>query len=525
MTVHLVGAGPGDPRLITVRGAELLARADVVVHDRLVDPALLELVRPEAVLVDVGKGSGLARQQQDINALLVEHGQRSATVVRLKGGDPFVFGRGGEEIEALLAAGVPVEVVPGVSSAVAAPAAAGVPVTHRGLSTSVTIVTGHAGAGGGGGAGAGAGGAGGAGGGGGGASGAGAGGDGGSGVDWASLAAGGGTLVVLMGVDTRAAIARSLLDGGRDPATPVAVVRWGTTGRQHTVRTTLAGLGTVEATAPSTIVVGAVAGLELGTIEDRPLHGMTVVATRPRSASVALRGALVDAGANVVQLPVTAVADPSDGGAALHRAVAGIGRYRWVLFTSATAVDRVLGIVRDGRDLAGVGIAAVGPATAAALAEHRMVADVVPADDASGAGLAAAMPTPAGDGGSGRVLYPRAADARRALPDGLAAKGWVVDEVEAYRTVPVPPQDLPARALAAARGATAIVVAAPSAVTAAAAAIGLPCPPVVCIGPTTADAARSAGMVVAAVAARPTPDEIVRALSGWWEVHRPGRAP
>ncbi|MDA8267307.1 MAG: uroporphyrinogen-III C-methyltransferase [Actinomycetota bacterium] len=499
MTVHLVGAGPGDPRLITVRGAELLAQADVVVHDRLVDPALLELVRPEALLVDVGKGAGLARQQRDINALLVEHGRRSATVVRLKGGDPFVFGRGGEEIEALLAAGVPVEVVPGVSSAVAVPAAAGVPVTHRGLSASVTIVTGHAGPG--------------------------AGGGGGGVVDWASLAAGGGTLVVLMGVDTRAAIARSLLDGGRDPATPVAVVRWGTTGRQHTVRTTLAGLGAVEATAPSTIVVGAVAGLELGTIEDRPLHGMTVVVTRSRSASAALRGALVDAGANVVQLPVTAVADPSDGGAALHRAVAGIGRYRWVLFTSATAVDRVLGIVRDGRDLAGVGIAAVGPATAAALAEHRMVADVVPADDASGAGLAAAMPTPAGDGGSGRVLYPRAADARRALPDGLAAKGWVVDEVEAYRTVPVPSQDLPAPALAAARGATAIVVAAPSAVAAAAAAIGLPCPPAVCIGPTTADAARSAGMVVAAVAARPTPDEIVRALSEWWEVHRPGRAP
>ncbi len=497
VTVHLVGAGPGDPRLITVRGAELLARADVVVHDRLVDPGLLELVSPQAVLVDVGKGSGLARQQhhqQDINALLVEHGRRSATVVRLKGGDPFVFGRGGEEVEALLAAGVPVEVVPGVSSAVAVPAAAGVPVTHRGLSASVTIVTGHAGAGGG-------------------------------GVDWAALAAGGGTLVVLMGVDTRAAIARALLDGGRDPATPVAVVRWGTTGRQHTVRTTLAGLGTIEATAPSTIVVGAVAGLSLGTIEDRPLHGMTVVVTRPRAASAALRGALMDAGADVVQLPVTAVAGPSDGGVALHRAVAGIGRYRWVLFTSATAVDRVLGMVRDGRDLAGVGIAAVGPATAAALAEHRMVADVVPAEDASGAGLAAAMPTPAGDGASGRVLYPRAADARRALPDGLAAKGWVVDEVEAYRTVPVPPQDLPARALAAARGATAIVVAAPSAVTAAAAAIGLPCPPVVCIGPTTADAARSAGLVVAAVAARPTPDEIVRALSGWWEVHCPGRAP
>lgn len=250
MTVYLVGAGPGHPELLTLRGASLLGRADVVVHDRLVARELLELAPAGALLLDVGKTPGhpghpgrpgrtghLGHQghQADINALLVEHGRRAATVVRLKGGDPFVFGRGGEEAEALLAAGVPFEIVPGVSSAFAAPAAAGIPVTHRGVSASVTVVTGRAG------------------------------GPGTSaGVDWATVAHGDGTLVVLMGMAERAAVAEALLAAGRPADTAVAVVHWGTTDRQRVVRTTLDGLADVDLPAPATIVVGPVAALALG---------------------------------------------------------------------------------------------------------------------------------------------------------------------------------------------------------------------------------------------------------------------
>jgi uroporphyrin-III C-methyltransferase len=238
VTVYLVGAGPGHPELLTVRGAALLARADVVVHDRLVARELLELAPAGAVRLDVGKAPGRPgrpARQADINALLVEHGRRAATVVRLKGGDPFVFGRGGEEAEALLDAGVPFEIVPGVSSAFAAPAAAGIPVTHRGVSASVTVVTGHVGASG-----------------------------PASEVDWASLASAGGTLVVLMGMAERAAVAEALLAAGRPADTAVAVVHWATTDRQRVVRTTLAGLPDVDLPAPATIVVGPVATLALG---------------------------------------------------------------------------------------------------------------------------------------------------------------------------------------------------------------------------------------------------------------------
>jgi len=234
VTVYLVGAGPGHPELITVRGAALLGRAEVVVHDRLIGRGLLDLAPAGAEVVDVGKLPGGPPSQDGINALLVEHGRRGREVVRLKGGDPFVFGRGGEEAEALSAAGVPFEVVPGVTSATAAPGAAGIPVTHRGLSTSVTVVTGRVG-------------------------------DPSSpGVDWEALARAGGTLVVLMGMSERARIASALLVAGRDPATPVAVVHWATTGDQRVVRTTLSDLPAVDLPSPSTIVIGEVAALDVG---------------------------------------------------------------------------------------------------------------------------------------------------------------------------------------------------------------------------------------------------------------------
>ena len=244
MTVYLVGAGPGDPGLLTRRGAELLAQADVVLYDRLVSPEVLDLAAPSAELIDVGKElpdgtSGGGRKGQDarqheITRLLVEHGGRAGVVVRLKGGDPFVFGRGGEEVEALARAGLAFEVVPGVTSAFAAPAVAGIPVTHRGVASSVTVVTGRVG---------------------------GAGSDAGGAPDWAALARAGGTLVILMGMGTRAAIADALVAGGRSPDTPAAVVASATTADQRVVRTTLAGLAEVDLDSPAVIVVGPVVGL------------------------------------------------------------------------------------------------------------------------------------------------------------------------------------------------------------------------------------------------------------------------
>lgn len=486
MTVYLVGAGPGDPGLLTRRGADLLARADVVVYDRLVDPALLALAPEGAELVDAGArpaAEGAAARQARVSALLVARARAGKSVVRLKGGDPFLFGRGGEEAEALEAAGVPWALVPGVSSALAVPAYAGIPVTHRGLSTSVTVVTGRVGEP------------------------AGAG-----GVDWGSLARAGGTLVVLMGMATRHEIARRLVDGGRPPSTPVAVVERGATPGQRTVRTTLAGLADVALGSPSVIVVGPVAALDLDWAGRRPLAGWSVAVTRPRDQAGPTAAALSAAGARVLEAPVVRTAGPADGGEALRRAAGSVGGYGWVAFTSANAVRRFVPLLRDGRALGGVRLAAVGPATASALAGFHLVADLVPGEGGGGAaGLVAAFPeAPPG----GRVLFPRAAGARRTLPDGLRSRGWEVHEVEAYRTEPAA---LPAPVAAEVASADAIVFASPSAVDAylhpAGGGRGLSVPPVVaCLGPTTADAARRHGLTVAVAAASPSPEALVAGL-------------
>jgi len=485
VTVYLVGAGPGDPGLLTRRGAEVLARAEVVLYDRLVDPALLDLAPPAAVRIDVGKAPGEARDQDTVNALLVEHGRRAVTVVRLKGGDPFVFGRGGEEAAALVAAGVHVEVVPGVSAAFAAPAAAGVPVTQRGVSSSVTVVSGHVGEPGTPGA-----------------------------VDWASLGRAGGTLVVMMGMAGRDALAARLLAAGRDPGEPVLVVQWGTTPAQRSVRTTLGELAGVELGAPSTIVVGPVAALDVRSADTRPLAGRSVVVTRARAAAASLVAALEAAGASVVGLPVTAVADPADGGAALAAAAAEAGGYGWVAFTSATAVERFLGALPDVRSLGGVLLAAVGPATAAALAGRGLRADLVPAEY-SAAGLVQAMArrTPADPAGT-RVLFPRAAEARDVLAPGLRALGYAVDEVEAYRTVVAGGAEgtTPA-ALDAAATADVVTFASPSAVRAYLELHGTRRRPplAACLGPATAEAAAGAGFAVV-VAAEHSVGGLVAAL-------------
>ena len=426
MTVHLVGAGPGDPGLLTRRGAEVLAHADVVVHDRLSESSLLDLAPPGAERISVGKTpKGPSTPQDEINALLVEKGRAGLNVVRLKGGDPFVFGRGGEEAAALAAAGIPFEVVPGVTSAVAVPAYAGVPVTHRGLSTSFTVVTGT---------------------------------DApwaSSETDWEAVARVGGTIVILMGVAVRAAIAERLQAGGLAGDTPVTAVQWGTRPDQRTVRTTLAELGEADVASPSVIVVGAVAGLDLGWYERRPLFGRRVVVTRARTQSSGLAARLADLGAHVLEVPTIEVADPEDP-AALAAAAGRLDRYDWVAFTSANAVERLLAHVRDARAFGSARIAAVGAATATALAASNLVADLVPERFVAEA-LVEAMPE-----GDGRVLLPQAAGARDVLAKGLAGKGWDVDVVHAYRTVPARP---PAALVDAARRADAITFTSSSTVT------------------------------------------------------------
>jgi uroporphyrinogen III methyltransferase/synthase len=481
MTVYLVGAGPGDPGLLTRRGAALLARADVVLHDRLVSPALLDLVPSSALVIDVGKGpdssqddataAGGAARQQDIDALLVEHGRASAVVVRLKGGDPFLFGRGGEEAAVLTQAGVPWEVVPGVTSAFGVPAAVGIPVTQRGLAASVTVVTGRVGAE-----------------------------DGTDAPDWEALAGVGGTLVILMGMANRAAIAAALIAGGRAPDTAVAVVARGTTAAQGVARTTLAGLADVDLAGPAVIVIGPVAalGLETGPSGGSgPLAGRTVVVTRTGERARGLVDALERAGATALELPLTRQVDPGDGGSALRSAAAAVQENDWVVLTSVNAVDRFVGALRDARALAGVQVAAVGPATADALRAGGVEPDLVPAEH-SARGLVEEFPAAGESGGTvRRVLFPSADLAPGTIPEGLRQKGWDVRRVEAYRTVPraAPEPELLTRVAAADAltfTATSTVQAFLALRTAAGEPVAAPAH-VVCIGPTTAAAARAAG--------------------------------
>ena len=492
MTVYLVGAGPGDPGLLTRRGAELLARADVVLHDRLVSPEVLDLVPPTAQLIDVGKGPGTADggggRQDEIARLLVEHGRASAVVVRLKGGDPFLFGRGGEEVEVLEQAGIAWEVVPGVTSAFGVPAAVGIPVTHRGLASSVAVVTGRVGD---------------------------AGGVGGP--DWEALAQAGGTLVILMGMTTRAAVADALLRGGRAPDTPVAVIARGTTAAQRVVRTSLAGLAGVDLGPPAVIVVGPVAALGAGApTGGGPLAGRTVVVTRSGRSARALVGALEAAGATTLELPLTHQIDPSDGGAALRAAAATVRENRWVVLTSVNAAERFMAELRDARALGDVQVAAVGPATADALRRAGVEPDLVPARHTA-QGLVDEFPAPGGSGAS-LVLFPGADLAPDTVTEGLGRLGWDVRRVEAYRTAPLGPPDpeLVARVAAA----DALTFSATSSVRAFLALRtqeGAPVPPpdhVVCIGPTTAAAARAAGLDGVHEAPDASPGAIVAELVG-----------
>lgn len=421
--VSLVGAGPGDPGLLTRRGAELIGRAEVLVHDGLVHPALLDLAPPGCEIVYAGKKhapAGQALSQDQINALLVDHAGAGKRVVRLKGGDPFVFGRGAEECRVLHEAGIRFEVVPGVTAATAVPAYAGIPLTAREHTSTVAFATGHE-----------------------------APGKELSAVDWQSLARAG-TVVLFMAVRTAASCADQLIAAGRDPATPAAAIHWGTTSRQRTVSAPLGELAAAMDAAgvkpPALLVIGDVVSLRpwLDWHERRPLFGARVLVPRPADQAGGFAQALADHGAEPVIMPVTRIAPPGDGErAAIDRAVA--SSYDWTIFTSANAVARFFEELgargRDARALAGSQLACVGPATARALAARGLVADLVP-DRGDATGLAEALQARAGEALRGaRVLVPRAAEGRDEAVDALGAAGAAVELITVYRTEIVPADD------------------------------------------------------------------------------------
>jgi uroporphyrinogen III methyltransferase/synthase len=415
--------------------------------------------------------------------VLVDPGATGKTVVRLKGGDPFVFGRGGEEAEALAAAGIAFELVPGITSAIAAPAYAGIPVTHRGLSTHVTVVTGHEDPA-----------------------------KGTTDTDWSALARAGGTLVILMGAGHLADIAARLIDGGRAPDTPVAAVRWGTTPGQQTIRSTLAEVADAGVRAPSAIVVGRVAALDLAWFEARPLFGRTVVITRAREQASTLRTRLELLGAEVVELP-TILVEP------IEFSLPALDAYDWLVVTSANGVDSLFdrGLAPaglDARALAGLRVAAIGPGTAAALSRRGIRPDLVP-ERFVAESLVDAFPAPdAGPTGPARVLVARAEQARDVLPEGLEAAGYAVDVLAVYRTVRAEPAPEDLERVRAGR-VDAVTFTSSSTVTGFCDLVGSlsdPQPRVVSIGPVTSRSAVERGLRVDIEADPHSVDGLVTAL-------------
>ncbi|NLX18378.1 MAG: uroporphyrinogen-III C-methyltransferase, partial [Desulfobulbus sp.] len=413
--VYLVGAGPGDPGLITLRGKYLLEHAEAVVYDYLANPKLLGYVPKTAERIYAGKkGGGLhAFTQENINRLLVRLAKEGKTVVRLKGGDPFIFGRGGEEIEELVREGIDFEVVPGVTSATAAATYAGIPITHREYTASVVFVTGHE--------------------------------DPtkkSSNIAWEKLATGAGTIVVYMGIKTLPNITQKLMDYGRSPETPVAVVRWASTPQQRSVVGTLATICDIVQKAdikpPALVIVGEVVRLRntIDWFEKRPLFGRRIVVTRTREQASELVAQLEEHGAECLEYSTIHI-EPVDDYTLIDQAVAQMETYQWVLFTSLNTVShffrRLAALGYDSRRLAGTKIAAVGKATAEALLAYGITADLVP-QKFTGQGLAEALLS--AEVRDNRILLPRALHASDILPEMLTDAGAEVTIVPVYRNVP-----------------------------------------------------------------------------------------
>ena len=503
--VYLVGAGPGDPELLTVKGLRLLESADVIVHDRLIDERLLSMAGPDAELVDAGKIplSAAGRTQSDINDFLVSQAQRGKSVVRLKGGDPFVFGRGGEEADALVAAGVEFEVVPGVTSAVAAPAYAGIPLTHREHASSFTVVTGSL-----------------------------------STTsekdspDWSNLARTPGTLVILMGWSALSDIAATLIANGKSGATPSAVVSWGSEPWQRTATGRLDSIADIAKSqglsAPATVVIGDVVGLRerLNWFETLPLLGRRVLVTRSRNQAGVLSKRLAEVGAIPIEIPTIEVRPPHDY-SDLDDALAKVSEFDWIVFASANAVravfDRLRAAGRDSRSLHGVRVAAIGPATADVIRGDGIAADLVP-ETATSEGLSEALSyyvrglgRATEDVSGSRILLPRTDIATGDLPEMLRTMGAEVTQVTAYRTVT--PEESRDRLAEAVRAGIDVATFTSSSTVrnllrmlddGAGSLAGVK---IACIGPTTASTASRFGLKVDIVAKTPTIRGLVEALT------------
>ena len=413
--VYLVGAGPGDPGLLTLRGAELLGRADVVVHDALVNPELLRLAPQSAEIIFGGKrGRDQAIVQKELNELLVAKARAGNAVVRLKGGDPYVFGRGGEEAEQLADAGIPFEVVPGVSSFVAVPGYAGVPLTHRAHCSRLTLITGHE--------------------------------DPAkeeATIDWAQVARTPGTKVIMMGTDRIGEIAAMLVAHGMDSDTPVAMVQWGTTGRQRSIAGTLGTIAEVAARAqigpPTVAVIGEVVKLrqKLNWFEKRPLFGQRIVVTRALEQAGQLTRRLRELGAEVLEAPTIRIEPPTRPEDFVDALLA-LNSYDWLVFTSPNGVAKFFEYFfkqfHDMRDLGGARIAAIGPATANKLKELHLQVDLMP-EQAMAAGIAEAFARFESIENL-KICLLRAEVANQELPEALEALGAIVEDIACYKTVP-----------------------------------------------------------------------------------------
>ncbi len=410
--VFLVGAGPGDPGLVTVKGVECIATADVVVYDYLAPPALLHHARPGTELIYVGKkGGDHTLSQEGINRLIVEKAVQGRVVARLKGGDPFIFGRGGEEAEELIAAGIPFEVVPGVTAAIGASAYAGIPLTHRDHTSDVAFVTGHE--------------------------------DPTkteSSIDWRALATGIGTLVFFMGVKNLPTIVANLTENGRPKNTPVAVIRWGTTPSQQTVTGTLESIvddvREAKIKAPAIIIVGGVVTLRktLKWFENRPLFGRRIVVTRSREQASDLVHRLSALGAQCIQCPTIEVVPPAEW-TAVDNAISVLCDYDWIIFTSVNGVEyffrRLWEKGFDARALGHLKTATIGPATADRLRSKGLFSDIIPKSFRAESVVEAFAAT---EVAGKKILLPRAKEARAILPEELSRMGATVDEVTVYET-------------------------------------------------------------------------------------------
>jgi len=475
--VYLVGAGPGDLGLVTLRAKECIEQADVIVHDHLANPEMFDWARDEAEIIYAGKKAGEhALSQEKINALLVEKARAGKRVVRLKGGDPFVFGRGAEEAEAIVDAGIDFEIVPGITSAIAGPAYAGIPVTHRAENSHVTFFTGHEGAG-----------------------------KTESAIDYAALAKLGGTQVMLMGVEKIESIAREMLKHGVRENLPVALVRWATTGRQETLTGTLQNIGQrvvdLGFEAPAVAVFGEVVALResLNWYEKRPLSGKRIVVTRTRRQASALSDRLRALGADVIELPTIRIEPPSNLREFAELVQDGHA-YDWILFTSPNGVtaffEMFFKLYDDAREIGGAKIAAIGRATARRVKDFHLRVDLQPDEFVAEAVVREFQKQ--GGVENLRILLARAEEARDVLPKQLSSLGAIVDQGFAYRTVAETRDDTGARRRLMEEGADLITFTSSSTVENFLA-LGLPWPKrmkIASIGPITSQTARDHGLKV-----------------------------